>query len=553
MTPPNDGHAEAGSATSAGLVPAERLRVVLDGMFDGVWMVDPAGRTTYANTAMAVLFALSRTDMLDRSLNDFLDASLWPEADAFLERQRTTSGERIEFEFIRADGRELLGMLAGSPIRTPDGTFAGTMLNFSDVTGKRAFAAQLAQNVKMQAMGEFAGSLAHDFNNMLTALRGHVELAQFQLPEVSPIRADLDQALLSADRAGAITRKLLAFTSRQVLEPVLLDPGQLITDLMPMLSPLLGNDIDVILHIQPRHSWVRIDRVQFEQTIVNLVVNAHDAMPDGGTLTISVHDVEQPRSERPESQGGDGAVRITVADTGHGMDAATVGRAFDPFFTTKPLGKGTGLGLATVFGIVTQSGGRIDVESAPNEGACFLIDLPGVAAPVAAAVEHTALETPVGGTGVVLLIEDEPGVRDFARRVLEAAGYRVLSSPGGKEALRASARWGERIEVVLSDVVLNDMRGPEIVALLRAQRPDIRVVYVSGYAQDIVDLDDPSAYDAFVPKPFSARVLTGAVSRVLAGAGPERPAVASLISAQDQRDRAPGAGEVRSEKGVRAV
>ena len=522
MTLRNDGQAEAGSGmASAGQVPAERLRAVLDGMFDGVWMVDPAGRTTYANAAMAGLFALSRADMDGRSLNEFLDPSLWEEADAFLERQRTSSGERIEFEFRRADGRELLGLLAGSPITAPDGTFVGTMLNFSDVTGKRAFAAQLAQNVKMQAMGEFAGSLAHDFNNLLTALRGHVELAQFQLPEVSPIRADLDQALLSADRAGAITRKLLAFTSRQVLEPVLLDPGQLITDLMPMLSPLLGNDIDVVLHIAPRHSWVRIDRVQFEQTIVNLVVNAHDAMPDGGTLTMSVHDVEQPRSERPDGSHVNAAVRITVADTGHGMDAATGARAFDPFFTTKPLGKGTGLGLATVFGIVTQSGGRIDLESAPNEGACFLIDLPGVAAPAAAA-EHPALETPVGGTGVVLLIEDEPGVREFARRALEAAGYRVLSSPGGKEALRASARWGERIDVVLSDVVMDDMRGPDIVAQLRAQRPDIRVVYVSGYAQDIVDRDDPSAYDAFVPKPFSAGVLTRAVSRVLEGVAVER-------------------------------
>ena len=525
MTIPNDAQVEPGpDSTSVGDVPAERLRAVLDGMFDGVWMVDPAGHTTYANAAMAELFALSRADMLGRSLNDFLDPSLWEHADAFLERQRSAPGERIEFEFIRADGRELLGMLAGSPITAPDGTFAGTMLNFSDVTAKRAFAAQLAQSVKMQAMGEFAGSLAHDFNNLLTALRGHAELAQIQLPEGSPIRADLDQVLLSADRAGGITRKLLAFTSRQVLEPVLLDPGQLVADLMPMLSPLLGNDIDAILHVAPQHSWVRIDRVQFEQIIVNLVVNARDAMPDGGTLTISVHDVEKPRAERPdESRVQDVGVRITVADTGYGMDAATKARVFDPFFTTKPLGKGTGLGLATVFGIVTQSGGRIDVESAPDEGACFLIDLPGVPAP---AVSDSALPEPgaaVGETGVVLLIEDEPGVREFARRALESAGYRVLSTPGGKEALRASSRWGERIDVVLSDVVLDDMRGPDIIAQLRAERPDIRVVYVSGYARDIVDRDDPSAYDAFVTKPFSATVLTSALSRVLAGVPSQTP------------------------------
>jgi two-component system cell cycle sensor histidine kinase/response regulator CckA len=317
--------------TSVGDVPSERLHAVFDGMFDGVWMVSPAGLTTYANEAMAGLLGLSRLEMQGRALNDFIDASLWPVAEAFLERQRTTAGERIEMPFRRADGRDLVGMLAGSPISTAEGVFVGTMLNFSDVTAKRAYEAQLAQNEKMQAIGEFAGGLAHDFNNLLTAIRGHAELAHSEAPEGSSIRADLDQVILSADRASGITRKLLAYTRRQVLEPVLLDPSELIADLIPMLSTLLGDDIDVMLHVTPRHVWVRIDPVQLEQVIVNLVVNARDAMPTGGTVTLGVKNVEEPRLERPDRLLVPGVgVRITVADTGHGMDNATIARIFDP-------------------------------------------------------------------------------------------------------------------------------------------------------------------------------------------------------------------------------
>jgi two-component system, cell cycle sensor histidine kinase and response regulator CckA len=502
--------------TSVGDVPMERIRTVLDGMFDGVWMVTPDGRTTYANEAMAQLLGLSRAALQLRSLNDFLDPSLWTQADEFLGRQRSAPGERIEFRFSRADGRELIGMLAGSPITTAEGAFVGTMLNFSDVTGKRAFEGQLAQNEKMLAIGEFAGGLAHDFNNLLTAIRGHAELAHSQADENSPIRADLDQIILSADRASGITRKLLAFTRGQVLEPVVLDPGQLVADLVPMLSTLLGDEIDVITHIVPMHKWVLIDPVQFEQVIVNLVVNARDAMPTGGTLTLTVADVDLPRSERPEeAAAAETGIRIVIADTGQGMDEATQARAFDPFFTTKPLGKGTGLGLATVFGIITQSGGRIQLDSAPGEGTRFTIDLAAVSPPTSAHPAASGTSTPVTGSGVVLLVEDEPAVREFARRALETAGYTVLSTSSGKEALRTSERWSEQIDVLLTDVVMGDMNGPDVCKAMRVKRPALGVIYMSGFARDILDRRDTTAYDAFVAKPFSADALARAVSRVM--------------------------------------
>src|SRR6185503_15169456 len=215
------------------------------------------------------------------------------------------------------------------------------------------------QTQRLEAIGEFAGAIAHDFNNLLTAIRGHAELARTDLPEDHPVRTDLDQVILNADRAGGITRKLLAFTRRQVLEPIVLDPAQVILDLVPMLQPMLGKDIDLVVNVEPGSGWVRVDPVQLEQVIVNLAVNARDAMETGGTLTVNVQNVKPTDADKPDSTSEMGAfVRITVTDTGTGMDEHTISRIFDPFFTTKPTGKGTGLGLATVFGIVAQSDGR---------------------------------------------------------------------------------------------------------------------------------------------------------------------------------------------------
>ncbi len=506
-----------GADTSVGDVPMDRLHAVFDSMFDGVWMVAPNGRTTYANIAMAHMLAVSLTDLNGRTLNDFLDSSLWPAADAFLVRQQSVPGERIELRFRRADGRELDGLLAASSITASDGTFVGTMLNFSDVTGKRALEAQHAQEQKMRAIGEFAGGLAHDFNNLLTAIRGNAELAHAESAVGSSVRADLDEVIKSADRASAITRKLLAYTRRQVLEPVLVDPSSAIGDMIPMLSTLVGDDVAVILHVSPRHGWINVDPVQFEQVITNLIVNARDAMPGGGTLTLTVANVEESRSEQPEAGANGSKVRITVVDTGHGMDEATRLRAFDPFFTTKALGKGTGLGLATVFGIVTQSGGAIQVESTVDVGTTFTIDLPSEPQPGMIRRASPEPDAPVvAGVGVVLLVEDEDAVRAFTRRALERAGFTVLDSPGGVEAVRLSDGWAGEIDVLVTDVMLDGIRGPEVVRRLRTTRPTVGVIYVSGYPEELLNGAATGSYDAFLAKPYTADVLTRAVSRVIA-------------------------------------
>ena len=501
-------------STSVGQVPMDRLRSIFDGMFDGVWLVAASGRTTYANGAMAGLLGSTPEEMRGRPITDFLDEALWVDVKGFLARQRNQAGERIELRLRRADGSDLFGFVAGSPITTDEGVYVGAMLNVSDVTGKRSMDAQVVQNQRLEAIGLFAGGIVHDFNNLLTSIQGFAELARASLPEGDPIREDLDQVLASAGRASAITRKLLAFTHRQILVPVDIDPAQVIADLVPMLKPLLGDDIDIAVQVEEEHGWIRVDPTQLEQVIVNLAVNAHDAMPTGGTLTISARDLRSIDPDRPDPDLSVGPfVRISVSDTGTGMDEETKARIFDPFYTTKSPGKGTGLGLSTVFGTVTQSGGQIQVETAPGKGSTFHIDLPRVGNAVLPGPPHLA-EAALPRSGVILVAEDDPAVREFARRSLMAGGYTVLVAAGGDQALQASERWGEAIDVLLTDIVMPGVHGPELAARIRVQRPGIGVVFMSGYADDdLARGTGRSASGEFLPKPFSGEALRRAIGR----------------------------------------
>jgi PAS domain S-box-containing protein len=501
-------------STSVGQVPMDRLRSVFDGMFDGVWLVAADGRTTYANATMAGLLGSTPNEMRGHPITDFLDESLWSEVEGFLARQRIQAGERMELRLRRTDGSDLFGLVAGSPITTTEGLYVGTVLNVSDVTGKRSIDAQMVQNQRLEAIGQFAGGIAHDFNNLLTSIQGYAELARANLPEGDPIRKDLDQVLAGAERASAITRKLLAFTRRQILVPVNIDPAQVIADLVAILRPLMGDDIDVALNIEAKHGWIRVDPTQLEQVIVNLAVNAHDAMPTGGTVTIAVHDIETTDPDRPDPDLTAGPfVRISVSDTGTGMDEATRARIFDPFYTTKGPGKGTGLGLSTVFGIVAQSGGQIGVETTPGVGSTFHVDLPRVGAAVLPG-PRLLTEATLRRSGVVLLVEDDPAVREYARRGLEAAGYTVLAVAGAHQAVRASERWGEGIDVLLTDLVMPGVHGPELAAQIRMQRPGIGVVFMSGYAEDALGRGgELSASGEFLPKPFSLEALSRVVGR----------------------------------------
>jgi PAS domain S-box-containing protein len=501
-----------GLVTSVGQVPADRLRTIFDGMFDGVWLVSSEGTTTYANAAMAELLGTSPVEMRGRAITDYLAPERWKDVTAFLQRQRDHAGERMEVRFVGADGRDLFGIVAGSPITTRDGGFVGTMLNVSDVTGKRSMDAQVVQNQRLEAIGQFAGGIAHDFNNLLTAIQGYAQMAIDGLPEENPIRSDLAQVIASAERATAITRQLLAFTRRQVLMPVDVDPATVIAGLLPILAPLLG-DVVVALNVNANHAWVRVDPTQLEQIILNLALNARDAMPDGGTVTIALHNLEGADPERPDPDLTAGPfVRISVADTGVGMDETTQARIFDPFFTTKVNGQGAGFGLSTVFGIVAQSGGQVQVETALGEGSTFHIDLPRVIG--RSARSRPEREEPLRhGSGTILLAEDDPAVRLFARRSLESAGYTVFAAAGADDAVKASEHWNSSIEVLVSDIVMPGMHGHELAALIRQTRPGIGIVLMSGYTDHALGRGTELGAIEFLNKPFTAAALSAAVGR----------------------------------------
>jgi two-component system, cell cycle sensor histidine kinase and response regulator CckA len=504
---------ELSKRTSVGQVPMERLRTIFDGMFDGVWLIGSDSRTTYVNEAMAGLLGTTPDAMHGHPITEYLSEEFQATAEAMIGRQPVSVAERVDMRFLRADGADLWTLVAASPIVNADGSYVGSMLNVSDVTGKRAAQNQAMQNQKLEAIGAFAAGISHDFNNLLTSIRGYTELAHAELPE-GEIRADLDQVIASADRAQAITGRLLAFTRGQALQPVVVDPGRVLLDMLPMLRSLLSEDIDVVLDVEPGKFWIRIDPVALDQILVNLAVNAEDAMHNGGTLTISMDEVEG----RPQDALGGGeaqkpSVRIRIIDSGAGMDDTTLARLFDPFFTTKGIGKGTGLGLSTVYGLIGQSGGSIRVESAVAAGSTFTILLPKVAAhferqPVPAA------QPPDAGVGIVLMVEDEPSVREFARRVLDRAGHTLLTAGNGQEALHVAESWEGSIDVLLTDIVMPGMHGQVLAARLLKIRPDIRVIFMSGYAEDSIPaLDRLVTPAAFLAKPFSSMTLAEAVSR----------------------------------------
>jgi signal transduction histidine kinase/FixJ family two-component response regulator len=375
----------------------------------------------------------------------------------------------------------------------------------------------LRQSQKMEAIGRLAGGVAHDFNNLLTVIKGHTALMLEQLQPDETLYSSSRQIEQAADRAASLTRQLLAFCRMQVLQPKVLDLNALISDMAKMLSRLIRADIHFSFRPGESLSRVKADPGQLEQVILNFAVNAVDAMPNGGTLTIETHNVtvdENVARNRPVVPLGS-YVMLAVTDTGCGMDNQIKARIFEPFFTTKELGKGTGLGLATVYGVIKQSGGWVWVESEPGKGTRFEVYLPQ-----ATGVEETlttptkiALATSRGET--ILIAEDEDAVRDLASRFLKAAGYTVLSAKGGGEALETAKRWGKRIHLLLADVVMAQMQGPHLAALLTRLCPGIKTVYMSGY-QDYGAKDNESAEGSlYVQKPFSRDDLLGVIAHAL--------------------------------------
>jgi PAS domain S-box-containing protein len=413
------------------------------------------------------------------------------------------------------------------PAATLEAAFPGavpTQTEPPDPETSRGDDSEAARGDRLMTIGRFAGGIAHDFNNILTAIYGYTELALGSLPADAAVRDDLDQVLASARKAAAITRTLLAFTRREALEPVDIDPVDIVSALMPIFGPLLGDQVRIQLDIQDPHGSVRADPAQLDQVLVNLAVNARDAMPNGGTVTIAIHDLMATnRQHGPEPAR---FLRISVSDTGIGMDEATRERIFDPFYTTKGVGKGTGIGLWTVSRIVAESGGRIGVETALGKGTTFHVDLPLVGSVRPPKRRRAAAKEPQPQAGVVIVVDDDQDVQTLARRGLETAGYTVLSTSDADEAIAAAERWPGEIDVLLTDVGLPGLPGPELAALVRARRPDVGVVFMSGSAEDSMRTSRGSAVTwGFLQKPFSVEELRLAVGL----------AVDAVVSARGRR------------------
>src|SRR5438067_1575331 len=497
----------------------ELFHALVEHSSDAVALLDETGAITYVSQAATRLLGYGVPELTGTNALGFLH----PDDLALTERlcrqllDQPGTPIRTELRARHKDGSYHL-VEAVAVNRLDDPAVGAVVANWRDITERLGLGQQLRQAQKMEAVGRLAGGIAHDFNNILTAITGHADLLLEDLGHHDPRRADVDEIRRSAERAAGLTRQLLAFSRQQVLQPKVVDLNALVLDMDKLLRRLIGEDVELATVLDPTLGHVTADPGQLEQVIVNLAVNARDAMPQGGKLTLETRNIDLDASYTLEhSLVKPGPyVQLTVSDSGIGMDEETQAHAFEPFFTTKPRGQGTGLGLAMVYGTVKQSGGFIWVYSEPGRGATFKIYLPRVDAPVESAAPPAPVERPPRGSETVLLAEDEPAVRAIARQALERQGYTVLAAPSGADALALAAQHGATIHLLLTDVVMPGMSGRDLADRLTAQRPGIRVLYISGYTDNAIvrhGMLEPGL--AYLQKPFRPDALVRKVRDVL--------------------------------------
>jgi PAS domain S-box-containing protein len=422
------------------------------------------------------------------------------------ERRRSKNGHGIDVSVWTA------------PLRDADGAVTGIVEVVADNTERKRLEEQFRQAQKMEAVGRLAGGVAHDFNNLLTVITGYCQMLLDRFEPGESTREDMLQVLKAADRATALTRQLLAFSRKQIVQPKVVELGALVTDMQQMLKRLLGVNIELVIKVDPHLGKARVDPGQLEQVIVNLVVNARDAMPSGGRLLIELRNVqlesESGTREMPIPEGS--YVVLEVVDTGTGMDEETRSHLFEPFFTTKEKGRGTGLGLSTSYGIVKQNHGEILVRSEPGMGSAFSIYLPRIDEPSSIDSPHQSFVRAPKGAETILVAEDEDGVRHIVTQMLREQGYTVLPASGGAEALQIAEAHSGPLQLLLSDVMMPRMNGPELAERMRKLRPDMRVLFVSGYTDgEIVREGELQPGTDYLQKPFTREQLTDKVREVL--------------------------------------
>jgi len=433
------------------------------------------------------------------------------------ERSVYFQSAELLLQILTKDGRKIDVEFGHHRIIISGVTFVGGIAR--DITNRKRLEAQFLQAQKMEAIGALAGGVAHDFNNMLNVINGYSELLLDDFQKDDPKRNDLEQIRQAGQRAASLTSQLLAFSRKQILNPEILYLNDVIAEMSTMLRRLIGEDIEFACLTQPDLGLVNADSGQIQQIIMNLVVNARDAMPQGGKLTIETKnvDLDEDNNRMPAKMPAGPYVMLAISDNGIGMDAQTQARIFEPFFTTKGQGKGTGLGLSTVYGIVKQSNGFIWAYSEPGKGTTFQVYFPRVADKAAQSKSDDGKEERrLQGTGNVLIVEDESSVRALASRILRERGYHVLEAENGTEALRTAEEFAGEIHLLLTDVVMPQMAGSELVSRIEAIRPGIKVLYASGYTNDaVVCHGTRDSKVAFLQKPFTPDALACKVGEVI--------------------------------------
>jgi two-component system, cell cycle sensor histidine kinase and response regulator CckA len=495
----------------------------------GIALLDRQGRLEEANRALGELFGVPPGDLIGKTLVSFLSSDTQGEISSKLaavaEGRPFTRPVEVRLSGARDKSASLFVSRLGA---VEEGGEAGVILHFIDTTEQKSLEAQFAQSQKMQAVGQLAGGVAHDFNNLLTAMIGFCDLLLLRFRPGDPSFADIMQIKQNANRAANLVRQLLAFSRQQTLQPRVLNITDVLAELSHLLRRLIGENIELKVVHGRDLGLVKVDQGQLEQVIINLAVNARDAMPGGGTLTIRTANVssEFPMRRGHEVMPPGEYVLAEVTDTGIGIPRENLARIFEPFFSTKEVGSGTGLGLSTVYGIVKQTGGFVFVDSETGKGAAFSIFLPrhaggeAGASAKAADLGDASATRDLTGAGTLLLVEDEDPVRLFSARALRNKGYKVIEAKSGEAALEVITSGTEKVELLITDVVMPRMDGPNLVKHVRELYPDMKVIFISGYTEDAFRkrLDHDTDIH-FLPKPFSLKQLAGKVKEVMLSGG----------------------------------
>jgi PAS domain S-box-containing protein len=506
----------------------ERFRNLVETMKVGLASIDEKGVLTYVNEHSCNMIGYSMDEMIGRPTVDFYydEEGRKAQEEIFAKRRKgMRDATPYEVAWRTKDGRKVYSILSPTPIFDAEGRYTGSFAIHTEITERKraeeeseVLREQLRQSQKMEAIGRLAGGIAHDFNNLLTIIKGYSQLSLIELKEDSPLKGNIEQIHRATDRAADLVRQLLAFSRRQILEMKVLDLNTTLANLHNMLRRLIGEDIELITVLAEDLGRVKTDLGWIEQAIMNLVVNAKDAMPKGGKLIIETANVEldeaYARAHVAVTSGR--YVMIAVSDTGAGMTPEVRERLFEPFFSTKEKDKGTGLGLSTVYGIVKQSGGNIWVYSEPGEGSTFKVYLPRVYEPLEEQREKVLGDELLRGSETILLVEDEENVRKLALRVLERQGYKVLAARDGEDALLVCEQFKDPIHLMLTDVVMPGMSGHELAKRLKSLHPKMKVLYMSGYTDNAIVLHGVLVEGVnYIQKPFTVDALTKKVREVL--------------------------------------